>query len=295
MRYRRFALCVALTTLLAVLFYGDCHMETLQKNEHIITAYGTSPEQDLELFLPHGKTKTGLIVCIHGGAWICGNRDMYSEKIADCCERLGFAAAAIDYRFLSETVCMSDILDDITAALVRIQAIANENGIALTGLLLTGHSAGGHLAELYAYKCADVSPIPPKAVVAEAGVANLTDKKLVLENSLDTPEAMARILSHACGQAFTPDTMDTAIAALEPISPIAVVNRDSVPTVLCHGQKDTVVPYAQSQQLYQKLQALGVPCEFVPYPNSNHGLHKDPDAAQTAQKLFEQYAKTYLD
>lgn len=295
MRRRLFFLCVALTALLAVLFYGDCPMETLQKNVHLTTAYGTSPEQDLELFLPRGKTKTGLIVCIHGGAWICGSRDMYSEKIADCCERLGFAAAAIDYRFLSETVHMSDILDDITAALVRIQAIANENGIALTGLLLTGHSAGGHLAELYAYKCADVSPIPPKAVVAEAGVANLTDKKLVLENSLDTPEAMARILSNACGQTFTPDTMDSAIAALEPISPIAVVNRDSVPTVLCHGQKDTVVPYAQSELLYQKLKTLGVPCELVPYPNSNHGLHKDPDAAQIAQKLFEQYAKTYLD
>lgn len=294
MRRRRWILFTALTVFFCTCICTDHHMESLQHELYLETAYGAYAGQNLDLYLPRGKAQTGLILCIHGGAWVSGDKEMYRSKIADCCIRLGYAAAAVNYRNLSESVCMEDILDDITAALKRIQAIANENGIALTGLLLTGHSAGGHLAELYAYKCADISPVPPKAVVAEAGVADLTDKRLVLENTLDTPEAMARILSCACGQTFTPDTMDKAFPLLERISPIAFAGKDCVPTVLCHGQKDTVVPYEQSAALYRKLRACGVPCELVPFPHSNHGLHKDPDCSAKEEILFAQYAQKYL-
>lgn len=290
---RLLAFLTALFTFFSALFTGDGHVyrDCYVYNEMV---YGDSRGQELDLCLPRGKSETGLILLIHGGAWVSGNKEVYRDRMHDYCTRLGYAAATINYRFLSEDVSMADILYDITLALKKIQSIANKKEITLTGMLLTGHSAGGHLAELYAYQCTDISPIVPKAVVAEAGPADLTDKNMLLHNALGNPESLAQLFSNACGYRFTAETMDEALPYLEKISPIYYVRENSVPTLLCHGMKETVVPYAQAVALTQKLEACGVPHDFVSFPNSNHGLDRDPDCSAQAQVLFERYAQQYL-
>ncbi|MGN0636344.1 MAG: alpha/beta hydrolase fold domain-containing protein [Acutalibacteraceae bacterium] len=257
-------------------------------------SYGNCREQTLDLCLPKGCTETGLILWIHGGAWTFGDKDIYQERMPDCCARLGYASAAINYRFLSESVGMTDILDDITLALNKIQTTAKEQNITLTGMMLTGHSAGGHLAELYAYKCASISPIVPKAVAAQSGPADLTDKSLILHNDLGDPNAMTKLLSNACRHTVTPEDWDEATPYLAKISPVYYVTENVVPTFLCHGQRDTVVPYNESVTLNDRLEACGVVHDFLPFPHSNHGLRRDPDCSAQAQVLFERYAKQYL-
>ncbi len=57
-------------------------------------------------------------------------------------------------------------------------------------------------------------------------------------------------------------------------SPIAFINRAKTPTLVMNGEADVRIPFAQAQETYQSLKALGVPTEFVHYPREGHTLRE---------------------
>lgn len=100
-------------------------------------SYGERPRNRLDLFLPEGAPK-GLVVYVHGGYWRSMDNSFWSHLAAGPVES-GYAVAMPTY-----TLCPE----------VRIGEIVREVGMAIdmaAGLvdgpiMLTGHSAGGHLA-----------------------------------------------------------------------------------------------------------------------------------------------------
>ena len=55
-------------------------------------------------------------------------------------------------------------------------------------------------------------------------------------------------------------------------SPMKFVGNVKTPTMILHGQADTRVPIAQSEEFYRALYERHVPVEFVTYPRENHGF-----------------------
>lgn len=258
-------------------------------------SYGTHERQVLDLRLPENSDgEVGLVLSIHGGAWIGGEKDVYKDNLKSICNDLGYAAAAINYRYLSEDVTLHDIADDIQAALGVIKQKGAEKGITINKVLLTGASAGAHLSMFYAYARADVSPIKPAAVVSYCGPTDLTDENYYINNDLGDPETVANLFSMACGKTFTFNQRHTATEELKAVSPLYYVNESTVPTVICHGQKDTIVPYTNATAIIEKFDRYGVKYDFVSYPNSGHGLDNDPAEQERANELIFEYARTYL-
>ncbi|MBZ0185864.1 MAG: alpha/beta hydrolase, partial [Candidatus Obscuribacterales bacterium] len=102
--------------------------------------------QTLDLFIP--KTKFGtslpLIIWIHGGGWIEGDKSSSpSLELA----RKGFATASINYRLAPKNLFPAQIYD-CKAAIRFIRAHAEEYNIDPDRIGVWGHSAGGHLAAL---------------------------------------------------------------------------------------------------------------------------------------------------
>ena len=56
--------------------------------------------------------EVGLILMIHGGAWVAGDKSAYRDLIKTWADK-GYAAATINYRYLDYDVSFDDILDDI--------------------------------------------------------------------------------------------------------------------------------------------------------------------------------------
>ncbi len=99
-------------------------------------AYGSTPRQLLDLFLPEGTPK-GLMVFVHGGYWMALDQRACSALAAGAVDS-GYAVAMPSY-----TLCPN----------IRISGIVREVGLAITKaaelidgpIMLSGHSAGGHL------------------------------------------------------------------------------------------------------------------------------------------------------
>jgi len=98
--------------------------------------YGDKARNRFDLFLPEGRP-AGLVVFVHGGFWMRLDKSYWSHLARGSIER-GYAVAMPSY-----TLCPDARLADITNEVAA--AIAQAAAMIAGPLLLTGHSAGGHL------------------------------------------------------------------------------------------------------------------------------------------------------
>ncbi|QJU59454.1 alpha/beta hydrolase [Sphingomonas sp. AP4-R1] len=109
-------------------------------------AYGADPLQKLDFYPAPGRGAP-LVVFIHGGAWMFGDKDKATAAKPDFFTRHGFAFATIDYR-LAPQVSVADEARDVAAAIAALRARAAALGFDPDRIALVGHSAGAHLAAL---------------------------------------------------------------------------------------------------------------------------------------------------
>lgn len=264
--------------------------------------YGPHERHVVDIALPRNAegSARGLILYIHGGAWIGGDKSGYSNEIKKAATK-GYVAAAMNYRYISDTVHSDDIMDDITAALAKIKEVAAEQGITVNKALLTGASAGAHLSLLYAYSRSDAAPVTPAAVVSFCGPTELSSKGYIDGNLIGEPSVMLDLLSKLCGVKLTIDEFRAETGnysawaeAIAHVSPASYVTSSTVPTVIAHGEKDSVVPFDNAVRLDALLTEAGVKHDFIRFPNSDHPLDKDPDCMQRSLELLDEYAAEYL-
>ena len=277
----------------------DERPETVKEEYETHTAYTDLAYADhernyLDVYIPKNKTgKVGVYFGIHGGGWMAGDKNSYENELLAWCKK-GYVAAALNYRYASIEDCVScaDMLDDITLALLRVKRTAEEHGIEAYKALLTGGSAGAHLAMQYAYQKSDIAPITPVAVCSLSGPTDLLDENYYGSNPLK--EEILKMFKNLCGYDFDESTIQIATPLLKQASPLYYVTERSVPTILCHGVKDDIVPLSNAQAMDKRLTELGVKHDFVVYPNSGHGLEADPDCSARMNALLQEYAQTYL-
>jgi acetyl esterase/lipase len=91
---------------------------------------------------------------------------------------------------------------------------------------------------------------------------------------------------------FVPITDEAKILEIgRQISPINHVTAESAPTLIMHGDKDTLVPIQQAEIMIAKLKAAGVPAELVVKPGAGHGwADMDKDVPKLAD-WFDKYLK----
>ena len=260
--------------------------------EYIDVSYGKHKRQILDFYLPKNTSNKGVILFIHGGSWVSGDKEGYRNDLKYWCEQKGYASCAINYRYISGNADYNDILDDITNSLSKIKEIAEEKGITLENLLLTGHSAGAHLSLLYAYKNKDSSPITPQCVVSYCGPTDLTDENFYIDNEFNVK--LVYLFSNLTGKTITVKNHTKKKNILSAASPINYVTKDSVPTVICHGTLDDIVPYTNATRLQAKLNEYNVKNILITFQNSGHGLENDLDASNYASVLMHEFVELYL-
>jgi acetyl esterase/lipase len=147
-------------------------------------AYYRGPDADdgrhrLDLFLPNGCANYPVVMLVHGGAWMLGDKSccgLYSS-VGEFLASQGVGVVMPGYR-LSPWVKHPEHVKDVARAFAWTKAHAAEYGGDPDRLFLAGHSAGGHLVALLAtddayLKAEGLSTADVKGVVGVGGVYDI--------------------------------------------------------------------------------------------------------------------------
>jgi len=242
----------------------DANLTAQQYND---LSYGSDPSQKMDVYLPAGRStdSTRMIVMVHGGAWTLGDKADFNAYVAILKQRLPkYAIANINYRLASTTSNhFPSQEEDMKAVMQFLQQHADAYHISKKFVLL-GASAGAHMALLQAYKY----PTPVVlAVVDFFGPSDLVD----MYNSM-APGSMNQFAM----QLLLNGTPATNAAAYAQSSPINFITTQSPPTIILHGEADSLVNISQSVSLKNKLLTFGVITQMVSYPGVGHEIWPDP-------------------
>jgi len=229
-------------------------------------AYGTDPLQKMDIYLPANRSiaTTKVIILIHGGAWVSGDKADFTSAIIDTLKKRvpDYAIFNINYRLaaLPSTNVFPTQEIDVKAAVEFIYA-NRASYLVSDKFVLMGASAGGHLALLQAYK--NQSPVKIKAVVDYCGP---TDMVAMYNDYAVSPPSQLGLAALMSG---TPASNASLYASSSPLTYCTSAN--ACPTIIFQGTADAIVnATTQSLALKTKLTTAAVVNEYNTYAGLGH-------------------------
>lgn len=226
----------------------------------------------LDIYRPTGDfpgQKSPAIVYIHGGGWIYGSKNGAEFKALkpyfDSLRERGFTVFSINYRLASSGGIFPAPVEDCRDALRWLSQNSDKYNINENNIGLWGSSSGAHLAMMCAYSpesgqvsdqefYAEVPSV--RYVVDFFGPATFSGEEI----------PSSHFVKKLMGSYYSDKSM------LEKASPITYVTRSSPPTLIVHGEADSLVPLSQSELLYSAFKENGVPSELIIIPGAEHTL-----------------------
>ena len=210
----------------------------------------------------------------------------------------GYVAVGINYTLRTEqndsSVYSQSI--EIKESIPIVVEKAQKLGYSLDSMAISGGSAGGTLAMLYAYRDAKDSPIPVKLMFEMVGPSSFFADDW--DNyGLDKDKIAAAILfSVMLGSGISPDVIgaDELQDIMKPISAYAWVNESSVPSVIAYGAKDKICPFKTVGHLVDALEENGVDYKYFEAMHSGHGMQNDSKVYKSYMDAVLEYLDKYM-
>jgi acetyl esterase/lipase len=220
--------------------------------------YGNHPRQIMDIHLPADRdSSTPVIMIIHGGAWKAGQKEdmnMVVQLIKKYWSNVAIANINYRYASLKDGVHHQEMMSDIASAFAHLKNNRSRYAIS-EKYAMSGASAGGHLAMIYAYSMTNNI----RCIGNIFGPSNIRDWDWYSSFNVFLNRKIGDVLTEYVGK-----TWDTL--AYREVSPFWKIDSNSVPTITFHGSLDPIVPVYQSRYLHGKLQSLNVKNELHEYP-----------------------------
>jgi len=232
--------------------------------------YSTASGYDCKLDVYQRRnvtTPVPVLINIHGGGWVGGTKEGNNVEILPYFA-LGFSVVNVEYR-MARNALAPGAVEDCRLALKWVIKNAKTYNFDTTKIVVTGGSAGGHLALMTgmlnfeagfdATKDWDQEN-PSMRVAAIINWFGITDVKDLLSGENRQNYAVSWI-----------GTQENGAKLAERVSPLSYVRKDLPPILSFHGTKDQLVPYAHATRLHAALDKAGVPNKLVTIPDGKHG------------------------
>lgn len=206
--------------------------------------YGEAHAQRLDVYRPERAHDAPIIVMVHGGAWMFGdkaNAAVVQPKAAHW-ESAGYVFVSVDNRLWPDADPLEQA-KDVAAALAYVQRHAREWGGDPTRVVLMGHSAGAHLVALL-----DASP----QLAEQQGARRWLGTVSLDAGAIDVPALMGAPHADFYDRVFGRDPGYWRSA-----SPLDQLSRDAPPLLLvCSSRRVTSCPH--NRAFAARAKTLGV-------------------------------------
>jgi acetyl esterase/lipase len=241
------------------------------------TAKGEPVELKLHVFKPKGwsaEDQRPVIVFFFGGGWVSGTPEQFyahSRELAG----LGMVAISAEYRVRSKhgTTPLACV-EDGKSAIRFVRANAEKLGIDPARIVAAGGSAGGHVAActgiLEGFDAKD----------EDASISSVPNIMILFNPVIDTSPKKGYGASRVPGD-------DPLI-----LSPLHRAHAKQPPSMIFHGDADTVVKIGSIRAFDKRCKTLGVVCELIEYEEASHGFFNHADFRKPKPGAPDYYAST---
>lgn len=255
--------------------------------------YGPHRRNRADLYLPADRVDAPIVIQVHGGGWVSGNKTQQGQPLLSHFTRAGWIGVAINYR-MAPRHRLPAAVHDVKQTIAWVRAHAEEWGGDADRILLTGGSAGGHLTALCALTADDHTLQPgfeeaDCSVAAAApmyGVFDLTDRNGHRGRKAMTPFLERMVLT---------TRMKDDRAGWEALSPLSRVRSDGPPMLIVSCAYDTLVPIGEARDFGQAMIEASPAAHFVELPHAHHAFDViNGPRAQGVMGAMERWASTVI-
>ena len=233
----------------------DVIAEKMEPCRTIVYKAVRSRSLSLHIFEPPGHSttnRTPAFVTFHGGSWTSRTPRCFYPFV-DHFAALGLVSISVEYRLLDEQAgwTVFDCARDARSAIRYLRAHAPELGIDPKRIVVSGGSAGAHLAAGTAlFDGMDEEG-------EDTSVSCRPDLLVLYYPVIDTSEA-------GYGQSKIGERW-------RELSPVDHVRPGLPPTLVLHGTGDTVTPFAGTARFHRLMKEAGNDCELIAFEGGRHG------------------------
>jgi len=190
--------------------------------------YGSGPRQTVDLF-PAAQPR-GALLFIHGGYWRALDKNDHAF-VAPPLIAQDIGVAVINYD-LCPDVSIAHIVDECREGVAWLRREGTRYGVPAERLVVSGHSAGGHLAAMLV--ATDWSALgSPSGLAGAVAISGVFDLEPLVQVSFNTDLKLDRTRARA-------------------VSPIHLRPRSSVPMLFAAGADETSELIRQSWLLWER-------------------------------------------
>lgn len=234
------------------------------------------------------------LLYIHGGGWIGGSKDTVLFRLLPYLE-MGFAVVNVEYR-LARIALAPAAVEDGRCALRWVIDNAEQYGFDPDRIVVSGHSAGGHLTLTTGMlpanagldrRCPARRPeggradayepeMPVAAMINWYGITDVADL-------VEGPNAKTYAVAWMGGLANWREIA-------ERVSPIRYVRPNLPPILTIHGNADDIVPHDHAVRLHKALAKAKVPARLHTIDGGGHGGFT-VEESKTAMRVVREFLK----
>lgn len=231
-----------------------------------------------------GKELHPVIIVVYGSAFFGNNLKATGfETLGQSLLNAGYAVVAVNHRSSRDGLFPAQI-HDLKGAIRYLRANANKYHLDPTFIGITGYSSGGHLSSMAGTTGNQESYVLDGLTIdLEGSIGGNTGYSSTVDAVVDWFGPTDFLVMDSCGSEMVHDAPDSPESQLvggaiqdnrsrcQMANPATYVDKTDPPFLILHGDKDPLVPWCESEILYQALLKENVPAEFIKIKGGGHG------------------------